>query len=48
MNAPLRTQSRVVVILGASSKAIIDVTPRAAEALGFKGGEAKVKLEIQK
>jgi rare lipoprotein A len=34
--------------MGASSKAIIDVTPRAAEALGFKGGQAKVKLEVQK
>jgi rare lipoprotein A len=34
--------------MGASSKAVIDVTPRAAEELGFKGGEAKVKLEVQK
>jgi rare lipoprotein A len=34
--------------MGASSKAIIDVTPRAAEELGFKGGQAKVKLEVQK
>lgn len=34
--------------MGASSKAVIDVTPRAAEALGFKGGQAKVKLEVQK
>ena len=33
--------------MGASSKAIIDVTPQAAEALGFKGGQAKVKLEVQ-
>lgn len=34
--------------MGASSKAVIDVTPRAAEELGFKGGEVKVKLEVQK
>lgn len=34
--------------MGASSKAVIDVTPRAAEELGFKGGDAKVKLEVQK
>ena len=34
--------------MGASSKAVIDVTPRAAEELGFKGGQAKVKLEVQK
>lgn len=34
--------------MGASSKAVIDVTPRAAEELGFKGGETKVKLEVQK
>src|SRR5262245_9941376 len=34
--------------MGASSKAVIDITPRAAEELGFKGGEAKVKLEVQK
>jgi rare lipoprotein A len=34
--------------MGASSKAVIDVTPRAAEALGFKGGQAKVTLEVQK
>lgn len=34
--------------MGASSKSVIDVTPRAAEALGFKGGQAKVKLEVQK
>jgi peptidoglycan lytic transglycosylase len=34
--------------MGASSKAVIDVTPRAAEELGFKGGEANVKLEVQK
>ena len=34
--------------MGASAKAVIDVTPRAAEELGFKGGQAKVKLEVQK
>ena len=34
--------------MGASSKAVIDVTPRAAEELGFKGGQAKVKVEVQK
>ena len=34
--------------MGASSKAVIDLTPRAAEELGFKGGQAKVKLEVQK
>ena len=34
--------------MGGSSKAVIDVTPRAAEELGFKGGQAKVKLEVQK
>jgi rare lipoprotein A len=35
--------------MGASNKAVIDVTPRAAEELGFvKTGQAKVKLEVQK
>ena len=34
--------------MGASSKAVIDLTPRAAEELGFKSGQAKVKLEVQK
>ena len=35
--------------MGASNPAVIDVTPKAAEELGFlKAGKAKVKLEVQK
>jgi len=35
--------------MGASNQAVIDVTPKAAEELGFqKAGKAKVKLEVQK
>ena len=35
--------------MGTSNPAVIDVTPKAAEELGFqKAGKAKVKLEVQK